>query len=88
MTGPNHDLATQAILSPWPVGRPRDWLRRVNTPLSAKELTRLRMSIARGQPYGKQGWVKQMAKELDLEHAIRPEGRPPKRSEQGAGSNN
>jgi putative transposase len=56
----------------------------VNAPLSAMELRRLRMSVERGQPYGEEGWVKRTAKELGLEHTIRPEGRPPKRSETGA----
>jgi putative transposase len=81
------DDAVKAVLSPWPVARPKDWLRRVNTPLSASELRRLRMSIERGQPYGEDEWVKRTAKELGLEHTIRPEGRPPKRSVPGVGAN-
>jgi hypothetical protein len=32
----HEDDATQAILSPWPAERPSDWLRRVDTPQSAK----------------------------------------------------
>src|SRR5262249_48064008 len=82
------DDAVKAILWPWPVEPPKDWLRRVNTPLSAKELRRLSISIARGQPYGEEEWVKRTAKELSLEHTIRPEGRPPKRSDPGGGANN
>ena len=78
--------AVRAILSPWPVECPRDWLRRINTPLSARELRRLRLSLQRGQPYGEDGWVQRTAKELGLEHTIRPEGRPPKRSEAGGGA--
>jgi putative transposase len=81
----NGDDAIKAILSSWPVKRPKDWLRRVNTPLSAKELRRLRTSLARGQPYGEDGWVKRTAKKLGLEHTIRPEGRPPKRSDPSGG---
>ena len=39
----NHgDDAIKAILSPWPVERQVDWIDRVNAPLSAKELARLR----------------------------------------------
>ena len=67
---------------------PKDWLRRVNTPLSPKELRRLRISIARGQPYGGEEWVKRTAQELGLEPTIRPEGRPPERSDPGAGAKN
>jgi putative transposase len=82
------DDAIKGILSPWPVGRPKDWLRRVNTPLGAKELRRLRVSIERGRPYGEDAWVERTARELGLEHTIRPEGRPPKRSGAGAGPTN
>ncbi len=70
--------AIKAILAPWPVERPVDWTDRVNAPLSAKELGRVRVSIARGRPFGEDEWVKRTASELRLEHTIRPEGRPPK----------
>jgi putative transposase len=78
----------KSILSPWPVERPKDWLRRVNTPLSAKELGRLRMSLERGRPYGEEGWVKRTVIELDLESTMPPEGRPPKRIEPGGKADN
>src|SRR5271166_4557872 len=58
--------------------RPADWTDRVNAPLSAKELGRVRVSLERGRPYGEDEWVKRTASELRLEHTIRPEGRPPK----------
>src|SRR6516165_298848 len=45
------DAAIKALVAPWPVERPANWLARVNAPLSAKELGRLRTSIARGRPY-------------------------------------
>jgi putative transposase len=74
------DQATKAILTPWPVGRPANWLARVNAPLRPKELERLRMSLGRSRPYGGDEWVKRTAKELNLEHTIRPEGRPSKQN--------
>ncbi len=75
----NHgDDAIQAILSPWPLKRPVNWTDRVNAPLSAKELARLRVSVARGQPFGEAEWLKRTASELSLGHTVRPEGRPPK----------
>ncbi len=70
--------AIKAILSPWPVERPVDWTDRVNAPLSAKELGRVRVSIARGRPFGEDEWVQRTASELRLEHTIGSEGRPPK----------
>jgi putative transposase len=74
------DQAIRAILSAWPVECPADWIERVNTPLSAKELGRLRVSLERGRPYGAEEWVERTASELNLGHTLRPEGRPPMRS--------
>jgi putative transposase len=78
------DRAIKSILTPWPVERPANWIARVNAPLSAKELGRLRSSIERGRPYGDDDWVKRTASELKLEHTVRPEGRPPKRAQPSA----
>jgi putative transposase len=72
------DDAIKGILSPWPVQRPVDWTRRVNAALSARELGRLRVSVARGQPFGENEWVKRMVRAHRLEHTVRPQGRPPK----------
>jgi putative transposase len=72
--------AIRSILSPSPVEQPNDWPDRVNAPLSAKELRQLRVSLARGRPFGAEEWVLRTARALSLEHTIRPEGRPPKRA--------
>jgi putative transposase len=72
------DDAIKGILSPWPVQRPVDWTRRAHAALSARELGRLRVGVARGQPFGENEWVKRMARAHRLEHTVRPEGRPPK----------
>jgi hypothetical protein len=40
----------RAILCPWPVDRPGNWLEQVNTPLTGKELARLRTCLDRS-PY-------------------------------------
>jgi putative transposase len=74
------DRSIRALLAPWPVERPRDWIQRVNAPLSARELGRLRVSIERGRPFGDDRWIKRTAGELSLEHTMRSEGRPPKQS--------
>ena len=58
--------------------RPADWTDRVNAPLSAQGLGRLRVSLERGRPFGEDEWVKRTARELRLEHTVRPEGRPSK----------
>jgi hypothetical protein len=72
------DLALKAIQSPRPVVRPANWTARVNTPLTAKELDRVRLSIERGQPYAEDEWMKQTVQKLGFVHTVRPEGRPPK----------
>ena len=78
------DDPTQPLLSPWPVECPADWIDRVNAPLSAKELDRVRVSLERGRPYGDDDWVRRKTSELGLEHTVRPEGRPPKVSKPGS----
>jgi putative transposase len=80
------DEAIQALLAPWPVKRPANWTARVNTPLAAKELNRVRLSIERGRPYGGDDWVIETANRLNLKHTIRPEGRPPKSSQTVTGA--
>jgi putative transposase len=70
------DDAIKALLSPWPVQRPDDWIDRVNAALTAKELNRVRVSIDRGRPYGGDAWVKRTVRELHLQHTVRSEGRP------------
>jgi putative transposase len=52
------------------------WLERVNQPLSASVLQRLRHSIERGRPYGRDAWTVQTAIRLGLESSLRPRGRP------------
>ena len=68
----------RALLSPWPIERPRNWLTLVNTPLTPKELARVRLAAQRGQPFGNPPWVARTAEKLSLEHTLRSEGRPRK----------
>jgi putative transposase len=72
----------KALLSDWPVERPRDWVKWVNTPITSKELSRLKTTLERGQPFGSDRWVIQMASRLNLEHTLRREGRPRKQPEE------
>ena len=48
----------------------------VNTPITAKELDRLKLSLERGRPFGSDRWVMRTAEKLKLEHTLRREGRP------------
>jgi putative transposase len=63
-------------LHDWPVDRPENWLRRVNQAESAAELEALRVSVRRGRPFGAEAWQRRMAKQLNLQAAFRPRGRP------------
>ncbi|MEX0774346.1 MAG: transposase [Phycisphaeraceae bacterium] len=66
------------ILSSWPVAEPGHWLRLVNTPQRQAELEALRRCVRRGQPWGGPRWVGRVTRQLGLESAFRPRGRPPK----------
>ena len=46
------------------------WLERVNEPLSAGDLRRLRLSVERGRPYGDDSWTKATAQRLGLESTL------------------
>ena len=68
----------RAILSEWPVARPRRWLEIVNTPQTQAEEEALRTAIRRGRPVGGEAWVKRATVRLGLETTLRPRGRPRK----------
>jgi putative transposase len=66
----------RGILAEWPLTRPKDWIRWVNQPQSAKELAALHQSLKRGQPFGDAGWQGRTAAALNLQSTFRPRGRP------------
>jgi putative transposase len=68
--------ALRQVLCEWPVDRPRNWLERVNTPLTAREIERVRTSVERSRPLGSEEWLERTVKRLGLEHTVRREGRP------------
>src|SRR5262249_22814758 len=72
--GEHGDEKLRALLCDWPVDRPPDWPRLVNTPLTVKELERLQLSIDRGRPFGDDRWTGQTAARLGLESTLRSRG--------------
>jgi putative transposase len=72
------DERLRAILSEWPIERPRNWLRLVNEPMTEKEAEAIRTCIARNRPYGSEEWQNHQARRLGLLHTLRREGRPKK----------
>jgi REP-associated tyrosine transposase len=77
------DATARALLSDWPVDRPRNWVERVNQPDNDAELQRLRQAVNRGSPYGNTAWVRRAVTRLRLESTLRPRGRP-RREDRGS----
>jgi putative transposase len=59
-----------------PIERGGNWARKLNTPIPAAELERIRRSVVRGTPLGTSAWVAKTVTRLGLESTIRPRGRP------------
>jgi len=77
------------VISRWPTaavrtasadgsGRPRHWLRTVNTPLNKRELEALGRASDKCRPYGSERWSDRLIKRFDLESTTRQPGRPRK----------
>jgi len=64
----------------WPVIRPTDWIDLVNEPQNKKEIDAIRLSVARGRPFGPPEWQERVAAQLKIEHSMRVRGRPPKKT--------
>ena len=65
-------------LSPWPIARPSNWVKRVNTPMNPAEEEAMKRCLSRCQPFGASEWSEGTARRLGLESTLRPLGRPRK----------
>jgi len=63
-----------------PVALPADWTEYVTVPLTDYELEKIRNSVNRQSPFGKEEWQHEVCRENGLESTIRPLGRPKGRS--------
>jgi putative transposase len=63
-------------LAEWPVDRPAEWVRLVNEAVPARELKRVRESLARDRPLGSAAWTTRTARRLGVAQSLRPRGRP------------
>jgi len=70
----------KAMLSRWPLPRPRDWVKLVNEVQTEAEVEAIQRAVRRGQPYGSPDWVEETARRLGLESTLRAPHRPRKRS--------
>jgi putative transposase len=68
------------MLSPWPMGEPRDYLKWLNQSQGQEEIENIRYAIKRGQPYGSEEWVSKAVAKFGLENTMRKRGRPRKGS--------
>lgn len=68
----------RAILSDWPIDRPKNWTNAVNRPMPVKERERIQTCIVRSRPFGNELWQTRTANRLGLTASLRPEGRPRK----------
>jgi putative transposase len=67
-----------ALLSRWPVDRPKNWWRLVDQPMEKRELDMLSTSLKRARPFGSDRWIAKIAEQTGAQHTLRPIGRPRK----------
>lgn len=65
-------------LAEWPVDRPANWVKLVNTAMNEQDAGMLRQCIIRDRPLGPAKWVERIARRLGIEQTLRPIGRPRK----------
>jgi putative transposase len=72
------DELNRLLLEPrhWPIAPRRNWIDLANTPLTADQEQAAQTAIKRGRPFGTDAWVRRTAAKLNLEHTLRPQGRP------------
>lgn len=68
----------EIALAAWPVVRPGDWLRRIQTAQNEKEVAGLRVCVEKGRPYGDVPWQGATTRRLGLQSSYREAGRPKK----------
>lgn len=67
-----------AALQEWPMARPADWPDWVNQDETNEQLSVVRRSVTKGQPFGSPVWVGQMVAQWNLGATLRGRGRPKK----------
>jgi putative transposase len=57
-----------------PIPLPDDWTSYVDTPLTDAEIEKLRNSVNRQTPFGKDDWKNELCEKMGLESTVRPRG--------------
>lgn len=65
-------------LHAWPMERPANWPDWVNEGEMTEQLSAVRKSVTKGQPFGSGLWVEQMVTQWNLGATLRARGRPKK----------
>jgi len=66
------------LLSEWPLEKPRQWTALVNEDLGTMERQRIKTSMERDRPLGREEWAMSLALRLGLGYTLNPRGRPAK----------
>jgi putative transposase len=72
------DEDQKAMLSPWPVAEPKDYLPWLNHSQPIEEIENIRYAIKRSRPYGSERWVSRAVAQFGLENTMRNPWRPGK----------
>ena len=70
------DAKTKSLLHDWPMPKPRNWVKLVNSAQTEAEMKALRVAVTRGTPFGSEAWQERIARRLGLQYTLRPRGRP------------
>ena len=66
------------LMHEWPIDRPADWPDWVNEGEATEQVSAVRKSVTKGQPYGSAPWVERMVTQWNLGTTLRERGRPKK----------
>lgn len=68
--------AGRPSLTPWPVGRPANWIDLLDAPEPPRALREIRMAIRKGRHYGLAAWRLETAEKLRWRNGWRQPGKP------------
>jgi|SRR3989338_5251571 len=71
-------ITEKKLVSDAPVALPKNYRSWVNVPDKTDDLADLRVSVNKGRPFGRMGWVERTVKRFGLELTTRAPGRPKK----------
>jgi len=71
-------LQGKTFLAPWPITKPKDYLKFITIPLTTSELEMTRYSVNRGKPFGSESWTNKLLDQYELVVTTRERGRPRK----------